>query len=637
MQTRFRKSPYGIWVIFVAALAALALSASGYFWTGNGIHGTGGALLVLISSALMTAAAIALLYSPAMPRWLRGTLLVLIAVDIVGTALAAYFLEAYWLDAAMLLAAVGFVMYFASSSSSAALPAGATAAIALALAAAASGAGGHAVAQNGTIEQTERGAPPPAGAAQYQGWYTFNGNIENQKYSQAAQITPQNVGKLAKAWEVHTGDVSDGSGKIPLSDWSATPLFVNDTVYVSTPFYRIFAITPDTGHVKWTYDTHAVLKAETQPDLKTRGVAYWQAAAPQAGQPCQKIVYLGTMEGKLHAVDADTGKACDGFAQNGVLDIDQWDTVNHKWPLSILQPPTVYKDTLFIGWAGKDWANTEAPPGEVFAVDAQSGKLKWTFHALPPDAAKKTGTANVWASMSIDPEHNLLYLPVSSPSPNFYGGNRTEKLPLGIFDSSNCNETEQLSQRIIIIVSGQRSVVSKRKSDLSDHRMLLFDHVEHGIRILYGRRRNHRLGHRFRLVNVGVILGRRQALELEQKVVLVRREREAVVHRDHVLFDQSLDDRVKILHAVDLAVADRVEQRLAFLLALLDVLAGALVGFKDLDRRDAAFAVSGRDETLRHDIAKCLCETRADDTLFVFRIETDDTVDGFGRVDRVKC
>jgi len=88
------------------------------------------------------------------------------------------------------------------------------------------------VAQNGTIEQTERGAPPPAGAAQYQGWYTFNGNIENQKYSQAAQITPQNVGKLAKAWEVHTGDVSDGSGKIPLSDWSATPLFVNDTVYV---------------------------------------------------------------------------------------------------------------------------------------------------------------------------------------------------------------------------------------------------------------------------------------------------------------------------------------------------------------------------------------------------------------------
>jgi quinoprotein glucose dehydrogenase len=268
------------------------------------------------------------------------------------------------------------------------------------------------------------------GARHYDGWYTFNGNLEDQKYSEADQITPQNVSGLEKVWEVHTGDVSDGRGKIPLTDWSATPLFVNNTVYVSTPFYRIFAIEPDTGMVRWTYDTHAVLEALTQPDLKTRGVAYWQAASPRPGASCQKIVYVGTMDAKLHAVDADTGKKCDGFADGGVLDINQWNKVNAKWPLSVLQPPTVYKDTLFIGWAGKDWAEAEDPPGTVFAVDAQSGKLKWTFEALPPELAKKTGTSNVWASMSIDQEHDILYLPVSSPSPNFYGGNRKENLPL---------------------------------------------------------------------------------------------------------------------------------------------------------------------------------------------------------------
>jgi quinoprotein glucose dehydrogenase len=275
-----------------------------------------------------------------------------------------------------------------------------------------------------------RPAEPTVGATHYEGWYTFNGNLEDQKYSQADQITPQNVGRLQKVWEVHTGDVSDGSGNIPLSDWSATPLFVNDTVYVSTPFYRIFAITPDTGKVKWIYDTHATLKAFTQPDLKTRGVAYWQAASPEPGKPCQKIVYIGTVDAKLHAVDADSGRKCQGFADGGVLDINKWNTTNNKWPLSILQPPTVYKDTLFIGWAGKDWADAEAPPGTVFAVDAQTGKLKWTFDALSPDVAKTTGTSNVWASMSIDPEHGILYLPVSSPSPNFFGGNRKEKLPL---------------------------------------------------------------------------------------------------------------------------------------------------------------------------------------------------------------
>jgi hypothetical protein len=100
-------------------------------------------------------------------------------------------------------------------------------------------------------------------------------------------------------------------------------------------------------------DTHSTLEALTQPDLKTRGVAYWQAASPRPGTPCQKIVYIGTMDAKLHAVDADTGKKCEGFADGGVLDINQWNEINAKWPLSVLQPPTVYKDTLFIGWAGQ--------------------------------------------------------------------------------------------------------------------------------------------------------------------------------------------------------------------------------------------------------------------------------------------
>ncbi len=280
------------------------------------------------------------------------------------------------------------------------------------------------------VEARPAAPTPVAGAIQHHGWYTFNGDLKNQKYSTADQITPANVGKLKKAWEVHTGDVSNGDKKLPVTDWSATPLFVNDTVYVGTPFYRIFAIAPDTGKVKWIYDTHAVLKAETQPDLKTRGVAYWQAAEPVAGQACQKIVYLGTMDAKLHAVDADTGKPCARFGTNGVLDINRWNDSNDKWPLSILQPPTVYKDTLFIGWAGKDWADTRTPPGRVFAVDAQTGKLKWVFDALPSKQAKTTGTANVWASMSVDPEHGILYLPISSPSPNFYGGDRKEKLPL---------------------------------------------------------------------------------------------------------------------------------------------------------------------------------------------------------------
>jgi len=281
-----------------------------------------------------------------------------------------------------------------------------------ALLAAALALGGHAFAQDRT-------------------WAHFNGDLRAQKYSPLAQITPENVKNLQVAWRARTGDKSDGSGKVPATDWSATPLFVNDTLYLGTPFYRIFAFEPDSGKVKWTYDPKAVLEALTQPDLKNRGVAYWQASAPVLGAACQKRVYVGTMDAKLHSVDADTGKPCQDFGKGGIVDVNRWNTLNAKWPLSLLQPPTVFKDFLFVGWAGKDWALAEAPPGTIFALDARTGALRWTFHSIPPEIAAKTGTANVWASMAIDPAREILYVPVSSPSPNFFGGNRLAPIPLG--------------------------------------------------------------------------------------------------------------------------------------------------------------------------------------------------------------
>lgn len=265
-----------------------------------------------------------------------------------------------------------------------------------------------------------------------QAWYTFAGQLNAQKYATSDQITPGNVAQLKTAWEFHSGDVSDG--KDPngpkASDWGATPLFVNDTLYVSTVFDRIFALEPDTGKVKWTFDTHTKLVDPTQGELKNRGLSYWQAESPASGQACQKIVYLGTMDGKVFAVDADSGQPCTGFGQNGVLDINQWNTVNNKWPLSILQPPTIYKNQMIIGWSGQDWTQAVQPPGSVFAVDTQTGKLNWKFDSIPPDLDPKTGTSNVWSSISVDEQNNLIFLPVSSPSPDYYGGDRTAPMPL---------------------------------------------------------------------------------------------------------------------------------------------------------------------------------------------------------------
>jgi len=279
------------------------------------------------------------------------------------------------------------------------------------------------------VESAANPATPlvPAGAT----WDSFHGQLNAQKYSPLKQITTENVSKLKKIWEFHTGDVSDGKGDTPATVWSATPTFANETIYVGTPFDRLIALDPGTGKEKWHYDTKSPRKALTQPVLKNRGVSYWQAKNPVAGEACQKIVYMGTVDAKLWALDADSGKPCENFANKGVLDIDQWNTVNAKYPLSILQPPTVVGDHLMIGWAGKDWAYAEAPPGTVFTVNAQTGKLEWTFEAIPENVRARTGTANVWTHMSADEANGLVYLPVSSPSPNYWGGNRTESIPLG--------------------------------------------------------------------------------------------------------------------------------------------------------------------------------------------------------------
>lgn len=136
------------------------------------------------------------------------------------------------------------------------------------------------------------------------------------------------------------------------------------------------------------------------------------------------------MDATLHAVDADTGMPCTGFGYNGVLNVNQWNETHAVFPFSLLQPPTVVRDTILIGWAGKDWAYTVEPPGNLIAVDARTGELKWDTGFIPPDLIPVSGTAKIWSSMSADPDLGLVYVPVSSPSPNCWGGNWTDPIPL---------------------------------------------------------------------------------------------------------------------------------------------------------------------------------------------------------------
>ncbi len=260
-----------------------------------------------------------------------------------------------------------------------------------------------------------------------QQWSSFNGDPKAQKYSPAAQITPENVRNLKKVWELHTGDVWRAGGGGPKTAWSATPLFVNDNLYVGTPKSLVLSIRPDSGKVNWVYDSK--VKSKNLAISKSRGLAYWQNPTPVQKSSCQKILYVGTEDGDLHAIDAQSGKRCSRFGNQGILNVNQWNNINPKLRMLIRQPPAVFKDTLILGWAMKDWVYENSPPGSVFGIDAETGKLKWTFQTIPKEVRDRIGTANVWASMSVDTENGLVYLPVSSPEANFYGGNRKTPIP----------------------------------------------------------------------------------------------------------------------------------------------------------------------------------------------------------------
>lgn len=125
MSERPRPAGYGAWILLLAALISFAEAIFDYFWTGNGIHGTAGVVLVIVTSALFALAAGALVLWPAMPRSLRGILLFLIVLDIFGTGFASYMLEAWWLVGAMALGLIGWIVHLAADPAPRAIPASA--------------------------------------------------------------------------------------------------------------------------------------------------------------------------------------------------------------------------------------------------------------------------------------------------------------------------------------------------------------------------------------------------------------------------------------------------------------------------------------------------------------------------------
>lgn len=268
-------------------------------------------------------------------------------------------------------------------------------------------------------------------------WPHYGGDLGGQRYSTATQITPDNVSGLVRAWEFRTGDLKSRSpDAIKRMKFQATPILYGDLLYACTPFNEIIALNPGTGEAVWRYDPKIQIeKFRPANKFNCRGVAVWEDLQAASDATCRVRVFTGTNDGRLVSVDGKTGALCSGFGGDGQVKIDPGMPLIWPGEFQITSAPVIVNDTVVVGSAIGDNARVAAPHGTVRAYDARNGALKWTFDPIPrtPESAaaqgwrdgwQAAGHANVWAPMSADAGRGLVFMPTSSPSPDFFGGLR---------------------------------------------------------------------------------------------------------------------------------------------------------------------------------------------------------------------
>ena len=263
-------------------------------------------------------------------------------------------------------------------------------------------------------------------------WTSYTADTKGTRYLPLDQINASNFNQLEVAWRFKT----DNLGTRPEYKLEGTPIMVNGVVYATAGTRRsVVALDAKTGELLWVHGEHEGERGAAAPrQLSGRGLAYWTDGTQQ------RIVYV-TPGYRLIELDAKTGAPVSSFGKNGIIDLKQ-DIDQNLDPLDEnigwQSAPTVSNDVIIVGAAGreggtpKSYRNTKC---YVRGFDARTGKRLWIFHTVPVKgepgyetwlngSADYTGNTGVWTEISVDPELGLAYLPVESPTGDYYAGHR---------------------------------------------------------------------------------------------------------------------------------------------------------------------------------------------------------------------
>lgn len=275
---------------------------------------------------------------------------------------------------------------------------------------------------------------PPKPIIDYTGpvaqWGSWGGDPGGSRYSPLTQITPANVAALKPAWTYHIGMVKPV--KNHATTFEATPITGDGRLYVCSAAGRIVALDPETGRELWSHDPRSDVFSTYMANC--RGLTFYHDSAATRGSECASRVFHGTMDGRMVAVDAATGRSCSGFGRGGVLNLRPGLGKTERGDLGVTAPPVIINGLIVTGGRIADNTRKDMPAGVIRAFDARTGAPAWSWNAVPPGKTDAMlapkgeqfarRTPNAWGTLSVDEKLGLVYVPTGNPSPDHFGGDR---------------------------------------------------------------------------------------------------------------------------------------------------------------------------------------------------------------------
>ena len=255
------------------------------------------------------------------------------------------------------------------------------------------------------------------------GWEHWGGDAGGTRFSPLAQITPANVENLVRAWEFRTGDLEARAPAVMArTKFEATPLLVEDSLIFCSPFNEVIALDPGTGAQKWRYDPKISTAQRPGNRYTCRGVAYWVDDKVAETAACRARIFMGTNDVRVIALDAQDRHSLRRFRQRR-RDQARGRTTGMAGRIPDHvgaggEPRRRHCRLLDLGQSPRRSAARDG--ARLRCADRAA---RWSWDPLVHGGII-AGHANVWAPMSADEDRGLVFLPTSSPSPDFWGGKR---------------------------------------------------------------------------------------------------------------------------------------------------------------------------------------------------------------------